>query len=53
MAGRIKDEVDIMALIEKLGVRNREDVVALLARYVPEESISEDLLDEIEERFGI
>ncbi len=53
MAGRFKDEEDIIALIEKLGVTNREDVVALLARYVPEESISEDLLDEIEERFGI
>ncbi len=50
---RFKDEEDIIALIEKLGVTNREDVVALLARYVPEESISEDLLDEIEERFGI
>ncbi len=36
-----------------LNITNREDVVALLARYVPEESISEDLLDEIEERFGI
>ena len=51
MAGRFKDEEDIMALIEKLGVRNREDVVALLAQYVPEEAITSDLLREIGRRF--
>jgi hypothetical protein len=45
--------VDIIALTEKLDVTNREDVIALLTEYSPEESISEDLLDEIEERFGL
>ncbi len=53
MAGRSKDEVDIIALAEKLSVTNKEDVIALLSQYVPEESISEDLLDELEERFGL
>ncbi len=53
MAGRFKDEVDIIALIEKLGVTSREDVIALLAQYVPEEAITSDLIREIGHRFKL
>jgi len=51
MAGRFKDEVDIIALAEKLGVTNTEDVIALLTQYVPEEALTFDLLREIGRRF--
>src|SRR6266571_3046402 len=51
MAGRSKDEVDIMALAKKLNITSREDVIALLAQYVPEEAITSDLLLEIGRRF--
>jgi hypothetical protein len=51
MAGRSKDAADIMALAKKLNVTSREDVIALLAQYVPEEAITSDLLREIGQRF--
>lgn len=51
MAGRSKDELDIIALAKKLSVTSREDVIALLAQYIPEEAITSDLLREIGRRF--
>ncbi len=51
MAGRSKDAADIMALAKKLNITSREDVIALLAQYVPEEAITSDLLREIGRRF--
>jgi hypothetical protein len=51
MAGRSKDDADIIALAKKLGVTSEEDVIVLLAQYVPEEAITSDLLREIGRRF--
>ena len=51
MAGRSKDAEDIMALAKKLNITSREDVIALLAQYVPEEAITSDLIREIGQRF--
>jgi hypothetical protein len=51
MAGRSKDSRDIMALARKLGILKRQDVIALLRQYVPEESLTPDMLYEIRRRF--
>ena len=51
MAGRTKDNKDIRALAKKLGILKREDVIALLRQYVPEESLTPDMVYEIRRRF--
>lgn len=51
MANRSKDRVDIIALAEKLQISKLEDAIALVAQYVLEESLTEDLMDELREYF--
>lgn len=51
MAGRSKDYPDIAALAEKLGILKQDDVIALLAQYVPKDDIPDDVLEEIKLRF--
>ena len=51
LAHRFKDETDITALAKKLGLSRRRDALALLEKYVPQDAIPQDVLDEIEERF--
>lgn len=47
MAGRPKDELDIMALIERLCLKTEEETVKLMKEYVPDEELSDELLDQI------
>lgn len=51
LAHRFKDEVDIIALAKRLGLAKQKDALILLEKYVPEDAIPQDVLDEIEERF--
>lgn len=51
IAGRSKDYPDIAALAEKLGILKQDDVIALLAQYVPKDDIPDDVLEEIKLRF--
>jgi len=40
-----------MTLAEKLGILKQDDVIALLAQYVPKDDIPDDVLEEIKLRF--
>lgn len=51
MALRLKDEEDIMALAKKLHISKRKDALRLMEKYVQKESITTEVLDEIEELF--
>jgi hypothetical protein len=51
MAHRDKDEKDITALANSLGLSKQKEVFALLEKYVPKDAIPKDVWDEIEERF--
>lgn len=44
MAGRPKDDADIIALAKVLQISMRKDVVALVAQYVPKEQMNADVI---------
>lgn len=52
MAGRPKDNEDILALAEMLGVSKRSDALALVIQYVPKEELTIDVLRGIDRNFG-
>ena len=51
LSHRPRDEADIIALAKKLRVSRRKTALAYVEKYIPRQSIPEDVLDEIEERF--
>ncbi len=51
MASRHKDREDIRALAAKLKIVTRKDVLALITKYVANEDISTEVLDEVEYLF--
>lgn len=52
MASRPQDEADIAILTTKLGLSTSDDVFALVKKYVPDEYVTPDLVEEIKGRFG-
>ncbi len=51
MAGRPRDEEDIMVLAQMLGISKRKDVLDLVTQYVPKEDLTVDVLRGIERCF--
>jgi predicted nucleotidyltransferase len=51
MAGRPRDDGDIRALAQMLGVSERKDVLDLVLQYVPKEDVALDVLRGIERCF--
>jgi hypothetical protein len=47
MAGRPKDELDIIALIGRLHLKTEEETVKLMREYVPDEELSDEIVDQI------
>lgn len=53
MAGRNKDEEDIIALAKILQISKRKDVITLVTQYVPKDDITIDVVRGIERCFNL